>query len=128
MTQIEYSGLKLLSTEEQVELKNIVEQEATKIEKTTLKLQDLQVDIKTHNTKGERRRYLLSVRAKTGKERFTVRTKENDPKKSTAWDINSATRKAMLELQNEVRHRLGTERGNLKRSRLRELLARIRGE
>ncbi len=128
MSQINYSGLKNLSTDEQVVLQRIVEEEANKIEKTITTLEDLQVNIKTHNTKGERKRYLLFLKTKTGKERFAVKTKENDPKKSTSWDITSATRKAMLELQNEVKHKLRADGDEWKQSRWKKLMNKLRGE
>ena len=103
---VEYTGLKLLTEDEQGILRKIIEEEYPKLERFSKGMDTLEVDVKTHDKGGKRKLYLLNVKAVAGEKVYAIRATEKDIQKSPYWDIASATHKAMSHLSDELKHKL----------------------
>ncbi len=109
MSMIKYNGLDNLTTEEQSELKRIVEKEFPKTERLVKDVESLGVDIKTHDKGGKRKLYMIDLRLISAKKVFNIKAKEADIKKSAYWDIAAASHKAMESLQTEATHAMKSD-------------------
>ncbi|GEM_PF-4132995 len=104
--KIRYKGFKDLNEEEQEIIKNVLNQEYSKIEKLTSESSNLEAYIKTAK-KETRKRFTVNLKLQTPKETFRIQTK--DTEKGGDWDLKKAIRQALNALEHEVKHKLGKE-------------------
>lgn len=95
MEKIEFTGLKELGLNEQEKLKTLMYNKYKKIENLDNNLTKLKVNIKTVDKGGQRKRYILQLKAEfPSKKTFTSEVED--------WLLSSTCHKAINDLKNEI--------------------------
>lgn len=102
MTEIRYSGTKLLTSIEKAQMETILEKELFKAERKTKDIERFSVHISKHNAEGKRAKININIKAEfPGTD--SILAAQSD------WDIKTASHKAVDNLKKELEKKFKKE-------------------
>jgi|SRR3989344_9332897 len=105
---ISFTGIKVLNDAEKTKLRSIINKELMKLDHIEGDLK-LQVYVKTFDTGGRRKRYVLHMKAITPYGMVVLDPSEKGETKRADWNIAEATHKAMAFLDKEIKKTVNPE-------------------
>ena len=119
---ISYSGLYKLNLDEQKILKDILEKNLIKIERSLKNSFDLAVKVKTFNITGKRKRYSIDFNLKYSGKSLSFKPSINH---ADEWDLSAVVHSSIDGLVRDIQHKFSSDESNFKKKGIRKLLEKF---